>query len=108
MAGGAHHPGSHGDLSAWRPKSNAAYLAIDEALRDVREGEAQVVPDHLRDRHRPGADEYPAYRYPHDFPGARVEQQYLPDGLAGTRYYRPEGAASEDDEAGTDDPVDRF
>lgn len=79
---------------ACAPKSNAAYLAIDEALRDVREGESRLVPDHLRDRHRPGADEYPAYKYPHDFPDARVEQQYLPDGLAGTKYYRPKGAAA--------------
>ena len=93
---------------ALAPKSNAAYLAIDEALRDVREGEAQLVPDHLRDRHRPGADEYPAYKYPHDFPDARVEQQYLPDGLAGTKYYRPRDAAAEDGAAVTDDPADRF
>ncbi|MDO8848614.1 MAG: replication-associated recombination protein A [Coriobacteriia bacterium] len=77
---------------ALAPKSNAAYLAIDEALRDVREGEGRLVPDHLRDRHRPGADAYPAYQYPHDHPGARVEQQYLPDGLAGRRYYRPKAA----------------
>lgn len=74
---------------ALAPKSNAAYLAIDEALRDVREGEARAVPDHLRDRHRPGADDYPAYKYPHDFPGAKVEQQYVPDGLIGHHYYRP-------------------
>lgn len=76
---------------ALAPKDNAAYLAIDEALRDVREGEGQLVPDHLRDRHRPGADTYPPYKYPHDYPGARVEQQYLPDGLKGRRYYRPRG-----------------
>ena len=74
---------------ALAPKSNAAYLAIDEALADVREGEAQLVPNHLRDRHRPGAENYPDYRYPHDFPGSHVEQQYLPDGLIGHRYYRP-------------------
>jgi len=88
---------------ACAPKSNAAYLAIDAALADVREGAARQVPDHLRDRHRPGSDRYPAYQYPHDFPGATVEQQYLPDGLIGTRYYRPgpgvpgPGAAPEDD-----------
>ncbi|MRS13125.1 MAG: replication-associated recombination protein A [Actinobacteria bacterium] len=76
------------------PKSNAAYLAIDEALRDVREGDATLVPDHLRDRHRPGADAYPPYKYPHDFPDARVEEQYLPDGLAGRRYYRPKGKSA--------------
>lgn len=74
---------------ALAPKSNACYVAIDEALHDVREGEAQQVPPHLRDRHRPGAEKYPPYRYPHDYPGAVVEQQYLPDGLVGRRYYRP-------------------
>jgi putative ATPase len=74
---------------ALAPKSNAAYVAIDEALRDIREGQAERVPDHLRDRHRPGADRYPPYLYPHEHPGARVEQQYLPDGLVGKRYYRP-------------------
>ncbi|HSQ21861.1 MAG TPA: replication-associated recombination protein A [Coriobacteriia bacterium] len=79
---------------ALAPKSNAAYLAIDEALADVREGAARLVPDHLRDRHRPGSDRYPAYRYPHDYPGAHVEQQYLPDGLAGHRYYRPPGGVT--------------
>ncbi len=87
---------------ALAPKSNAAYLAIDEALRDVREGDARLVPDHLRDRHRPGADEYPAYRYPHDYPGARVDQQYLPDGLVGRRYYRS-GDGPDDDVPPADD-----
>jgi putative ATPase len=92
---------------ACAPKSNAAYLAIDEALRDVREGETRLVPDHLRDRHRPGADEYPAYKYPHDFPGAHVQQQYLPDGLVGTRYYRPKSAAADGANGPSDDGSDR-
>ncbi len=74
---------------ALAPKSNAAYLAIDEALSEVRQGPARSVPDHLRDRHRPGATDYPRYKYPHDFPDARVEQQYLPDGLEDRRFYRP-------------------
>jgi putative ATPase len=79
---------------ALAPKSNAAYRAIEEALADVREGAAQQVPEHLRDRHRPGAERYPAYKYPHDYPDARIEQQYLPDGLEGRRYYRPRGPAA--------------
>ncbi len=74
---------------ACAPKSNAAYLAIDEALRDVREGAAASVPDHLRDRHRPGGEEYPPYAYPHDHPGSWVPQRHLPDDVAGRRYYRP-------------------
>jgi len=83
---------------ALAPKSNAAYVAIDEALRDIREGRAERVPDHLRDRHRPGAEGYPPYLYPHDHPGARVEQQYLPDGLVGKRYYRPQEGPSDGEE----------
>ena len=74
---------------ALAPKSNASYEAIDAALAEVRDGPAQVVPAHLRDRHRPGADEYPPYRYPHAYPGARVSQQYLPDGLRDATFYRP-------------------
>lgn len=79
---------------ALAPKSNAAYRAIDSALAEVRAGEARRVPDHLRDRHRPGADAYPAYKYPHDHPGAHVEQQYLPDGLEGHRFFDPTSARS--------------
>ena len=74
---------------ALAPKSNASYLAIDAALADVRNGPARAVPDHLRDRHRPGAEEYGPYRYPHDYPDAKVEQRYLPDGLDRGVFYRP-------------------
>ena len=52
------------------PKSNASYLAIDAALAEVRNGPARGVPNHLRDRHRPGADAYGPYRYPHDYADA--------------------------------------
>jgi len=92
---------------ALAPKSNAAYLAIDEALADVREGEAHFVPDHLRDRHRPGADAYPDYKYPHDFPGAQVEQQYLPDGRVGHDYYRPAGDVPQREAPASDGGDDR-
>ena len=74
---------------ALAPKSNASYLAIDAALADVREGPARAVPSHLRDRHRPGSDKYGPYRYPHEYPDARVDQQYLPDGLAAGSFFRP-------------------
>lgn len=74
---------------ALAPKSNASYRAVDAALAEVRSGPARAVPSHLRDRHRPGADTYGPYRYPHDYPGARVEQQYLPDGLERGTFYRP-------------------
>ena len=54
---------------ALAPKSNASYRAVDAALAEVRNGPARAVPSHLRDRHRPGADSYGPYRYPHDYPG---------------------------------------
>lgn len=74
---------------ALAPKSNSCYLAIEEALEEVRSGPCRGVPFHLRDRHRPGAEGYAPYLYPPDHPGGRVEQMYLPEGLEGTRFYRP-------------------
>ena len=47
------------------------------------------MPNHLRDRHRPGSEEYGAYLYPHNYPGHWVEQQYLPDGLEPGAFYQP-------------------
>ncbi len=76
---------------ALAPKSNAVIRAIDTALAEVERGAARSVPDHLRDRHRPGADEYPPYRYPHDYPGGRVDQRYLPEGLESGAFWDPEG-----------------
>ena len=66
---------------ALAPKSNASYVAIDAALAEVRTGQARLVPSHLRDRHRPGADDYGPYVYPHGHPDDYVVQRYLPDGL---------------------------
>ncbi|HEX9093994.1 MAG TPA: replication-associated recombination protein A [Coriobacteriia bacterium] len=74
---------------ALAPKSNAAYRAIDSALAEVREGPSRQVPGHLRDRHRPGAEAYAAYRYPHDHEGGWVDQQYLPDGLTDAVFFHP-------------------
>ncbi len=77
---------------ATAPKSNAAYLAINAANRDVeRMGKAEV-PIHLRDGSYKGAEKLGhgrGYLYPHDYPGHRVEQQYLPDSLVGRTYYQP-------------------
>lgn len=73
---------------ALAPKSNAA-CGIFSALSEVRKGPARKVPDHLRDRHRPGAEDYGPYKYPHNFPGAWVDQQYLPDGLEKGAFYQP-------------------
>lgn len=74
------------------PKSNAAYLGINDALQDVKQKDCGTVPLHLRDSSYKGAKAFghgKEYRYPHDYAGHYVEQQYLPDALAGTVYYRP-------------------
>jgi putative ATPase len=74
------------------PKSNAAYLAIDRAVADVRDRECGPVPHHLRDSHYRGAQllgHGKGYKYPHDFPAGFVIQQYLPDALTGASYYQP-------------------
>ena len=77
---------------ATAPKSNAAYLGIDRAIADVREGKAGRVPKHLRDAHYPGAKRLghgKGYRYPHDDAIGVVEQEYLPESLRGAVYYEP-------------------
>src|SRR4051794_7252470 len=79
---------------ATAPKSNAAYLALDAAIADVRAGKIGRVPTHLRDAHYPGAKRLGhgrGYRYAHDGEHGIVEQQYPPDELVGTDYYRPTG-----------------
>lgn len=73
------------------PKSNAAYAGIDQAIHDVKQINTSV-PTHLRDAHYPGAQKMgygKGYLYPHDFADNFVQQQYLPDKLAGARYYQP-------------------
>ena len=79
---------------ATAPKSNAVTVALSESLADVSAGKAPPVPAHLRDAHYAGAEGLghgKGYRYPHDFPHAVVGQQYLPEELEGSRYYRPSG-----------------
>jgi putative ATPase len=67
--------------NALAPKSNSAEASIDAALAEVRKGPRREVPNYLRDRHRPGSDEYGAYRYPHNYDAGWVPQRYLPEGL---------------------------
>jgi len=74
---------------ALAPKSNAAEAAIDAALREVRQGPVRKVPDYLRDRHRPGSENYGQYKYPHSYPGGWVDQRYLPEGLERGCFYQP-------------------
>jgi putative ATPase len=74
------------------PKSNAAYMAVDEALNVVRTKRVSGVPNHLKDAHYKGAAKLGhgiGYQYAHDFPNHYVKQQYLPDTLVGTKFYRP-------------------
>ena len=74
------------------PKSNAAYLAVDKALSVVRESRTAPVPTYLCDAHYKGAGKLGrgiGYKYAHDYPNHYVDQQYLPDGLVGTRFYEP-------------------
>ena len=74
------------------PKSNSAVCAIDEALADVRSGNAGDIPAHLKDGHYSGANKLGnaiGYKYPHNYPGYYVKQQYLPDNLKDKKYYNP-------------------
>lgn len=79
---------------ATAPKSNAVTMGIGQAMADVRAGRLGQVPAHLRDAHYAGAERLGHgrdYLYPHDFPHGVVAQRYLPDELAGRRYYEPTG-----------------
>ena len=76
---------------ACAPKSNAAYLGIEQAMKDVEEGRTLEVPTHLKDAHYQGAKRLghgAGYKYAHEYPGHHVEQAYLPEGT-GRTYYRP-------------------
>jgi len=77
---------------ATAPKSNAGYLAIDQALADVRAGQAGPVPAHLRDAHYAGAERLghgAGYLYAHNQPHAIAHQTYAPAGLEDKTYYHP-------------------
>lgn len=83
---------------ATAPKSNRVTVALGRARADVRGGTGGRVPPHLRDAHYRGAAALghgAGYRYPHDFPGAWVDQQYRPDELEGRAYYEPSGEGAE-------------
>jgi len=85
---------------ATAPKSNASYMALDAAIADVRAGNFGRVPKHLRDAHYQGAKRLghgKGYRYPHDDDLGVLEQQYLPDELRNTVYYRPTEHGNERD-----------
>lgn len=75
---------------ALSPKSNSAYLAMDQALADLKKNGHLPIPRHLRDGHYKGSQELgnaQDYLYPHDFPEKWVDQQYLPDKLVYQHYF---------------------
>lgn len=76
---------------ATAPKSNASYVGIDKALKDV-ESIKTTVPNHLKDTHYKNANDLGYgidYLYPHDYKGNYIPQQYLPEELANKSYYIP-------------------
>ena len=68
---------------ALSPKSNTAHIAFDIALADIETGNVGNLPNHLKNT--PDS----TYKYPHDYPGAYVKQQYLPDKIKDKKYYSP-------------------
>ncbi|MDD6323567.1 MAG: replication-associated recombination protein A [Bacilli bacterium] len=67
---------------ALSPKSNSAHIALDMAINDVKLGHVGKVPDHLKTNSKD-------YKYPHNYKGSYVKQQYLPDELINRKYYNP-------------------
>ena len=74
---------------ALSPKSNSAYLAINEALNDINKGNVDDVPKHLKTTS-------PNYLYAHDYENHVVKQQYLPNNLKHKRYYKPQNNKNEE------------
>ena len=75
---------------ATSPKSNATYLGINKAIEDVNTKDTGEIPMHIRNAPADGMQNLGygvGYKYPHDYPGHFVEQQYLPDKMLGTKYY---------------------
>jgi len=74
------------------PKSNSVCAAVDAAMADAEKGGYGPVPVHLRDTHYAGYDRIGSgdgYKYPHDFPGHWVKQEYMPPEVKGKKYYKP-------------------
>lgn len=86
---------------ALAPKSNSVVMSIDQAMKAVEEQVAGAVPEHLRDssyfklERIAGGEKANRYKYPHDYPGHYVEQQYLPDDMAGKEFYKPSDSGEE-------------
>lgn len=77
---------------ACAPKSNASYVGLNRALKDVAEKRTEPVPIHLRDASYKGAKKLghgKGYKYPHDYPANWVDQQYMPENTKSGPYYEP-------------------
>ncbi|MDR1696218.1 MAG: replication-associated recombination protein A [Endomicrobium sp.] len=79
---------------ATAPKSNASYLAVEKALSEVKNGKARNVPNHLKDANLDGEElgHGQGYKYPHDYEGHYVEQDYWTDPV---EFYKPSGEGYE-------------
>src|SRR5207245_9779568 len=78
------------------PKSNSVITALGRATEDA--ATSDPVPLHLREPGHPGLRKHgygKGYKYPHDYPGHRVEQEYRPVRFEGRRYYEPSGQGAE-------------
>ena len=78
------------------PKSNSVIVSLGKAQEDA--ASSDPVPLHLRDAHYPAAKRLghgKGYKYPHDYPGRQVEQEYRPTRFAGNSYYEPSGEGEE-------------
>ncbi len=71
---------------ALSPKSNSTYLAIHAAMKDIEEGRSGSLPLHLKNTFSFDPNQG-SYKYPHDYPGAWVDQQYLPDKIKNAKYW---------------------
>ncbi|MBR2417325.1 MAG: replication-associated recombination protein A, partial [Clostridia bacterium] len=72
------------------PKSNSAYMGINEAMNDIRRGNTGPIPRQLQNKHFDGEDNNNKgqfYKYPHDYPHHYTPQQYLPDIIKNKKYY---------------------
>jgi len=80
------------------PKSNAVVMALDESTADAQKGGFGPVPVHLRDTHYAGHERIGSgaqYKYPHDYPGHWIQQEYMPPEVKGRRYYIPSNQGQE-------------
>ena len=98
------------------PKSNAVVMALDSSVADAQKGGFGPVPVHLRDTHYAGHERIGSgaqYKYPHDYPGHWIQQEYMPPEVKGRRYYIPSNQGQEAKQRerrrlrGIVDPADR-